>query len=142
MGMLDNDVQRRMLSPILARNMGIFQSRMGQHRVQQLRVYQTNEATARAELSADYAIQAYSQRGLKDAEGRPVGLIQYAANADTAVDEIRKAGQLMGYAPDSSSTPRIGSASPTRRRPRCSTSPRKMPAARSSRLSAARTSSS
>jgi hypothetical protein len=101
MGMLDNDVQRRMLSPILARNMGIFESRMGQHRVQQLRVYQTNEATARAELSADYAIQAYSQRGLKDAEGRPVGLIQYAANADTAIDEIRKAGQLMGYAPDS-----------------------------------------
>jgi hypothetical protein len=101
MGMLDNDVQRRMLSPILARNMGIFQSRMGQHRVQQLRVYQTNESTARAELSADQAIQAYSQRNLKDAEGRPVGLIQYAATADTAIDEIRKAGQLMGYAPDS-----------------------------------------
>ena len=101
MGMLDNDVQRRMLSPILARNMGIFQSRMGQHRVQQLRVYQTNEATARAELSADYAIQAYSQRSMKDAEGRPVGLINYAANADTAIAEIRKAGELMGYAPDS-----------------------------------------
>ena len=101
MGMLDNDVQRRMLSPILARNMGIFQSRMGQHRVQQLRVYQTNESTARAELSADYAIQAYSQRSLKDAEGRPVGLINYAANADTAIAEIRKAGELMGYAPDS-----------------------------------------
>jgi hypothetical protein len=90
-----------MLSPILARNMGIFQSRMGQHRVQQLRVYQTNESTARAELSADYAIQAYSQRSLKDAEGRPVGLINYAANADTAIAEIRKAGELMGYAPDS-----------------------------------------
>ena len=101
MGMLDNDVQRRMLSPILARNMGIFQSRMGQHRVQQLRVYQTNEAQARAELSADYAIQAYPQRNLKDAEGRPVGLIRYAANVDTAVSEIRKAGELMGYAPDS-----------------------------------------
>jgi hypothetical protein len=101
LGMLDNDVQRRMLSPILARNMGIFESRMGQHRVQQLRVYQTNESTARAELSADYAIQAYSQRNMKDAEGRPVGLINYAANADTAVAEIRKAGELMGYAPDS-----------------------------------------
>ena len=101
MGMLDNDVQRRMLSPILARNMGIFESRMAQHRVQQLRVYQTNEAQARSELSADYAIQAYSQRGLKDAEGRPVGLINYAANADTAIAEIRKAGELMGYAPDS-----------------------------------------
>jgi hypothetical protein len=74
---------------------------MGQHRVQQLRVYQTNESTARAELSADYAIQAYSQRSLKDAEGRPVGLINYAANADTAIAEIRKAGELMGYAPDS-----------------------------------------
>jgi hypothetical protein len=90
-----------MLSPILARNMVIFESRMGQHRVQQLRVYQTNESTARAELSADYAIQAYSQRNMKDAEGRPVGLINYAANADTAVAEIRKAGELMGYAPDS-----------------------------------------
>jgi hypothetical protein len=101
LGMLDNDVQRRMLSPILARNMVIFESRMGQHRVQQLRVYQTNESTARAELSADYAIQAYSQRNMKDAEGRPVGLINYAANADTAVAEIRKAGELMGYAPDS-----------------------------------------
>jgi hypothetical protein len=74
---------------------------MGQHRVQQLRVYQTNESQARAELSADYAIQAYSQRNLKDAEGRPVGLIRYAANVDTAVSEIRKAGELMGYAPDS-----------------------------------------
>jgi hypothetical protein len=52
-------------------------------------------------LSADYAIQAYAQRGEKDAEGRPVGLIRYAANADTAVAEIRKAGELMGYAPDS-----------------------------------------
>jgi hypothetical protein len=99
--MLQNDTQRRMLGPILARNMGVFQSRMGQHRVQQVKVYQTNESVARAELSADYAIQAYAQRGEKDAEGRPVGLIRYAANADTAVAEIRKAGELMGYAPDS-----------------------------------------
>ena len=99
--MLQNDTQRRMLTPILSRNMGVFQSRMGQHRVQQVKVYQTNESVARAELSADYAIQAYAQRNEKDAEGRPVGLIRYAANADTAVDEIRKAGELMGYAPDS-----------------------------------------
>lgn len=99
--MLQNDTQRRMLTPILSRNMGVFQSRMGQHRVQQVKVYQTNESVARAELSADYAIQAYAQRGEKDAEGRPVGLIRYAANADTAVAEIRKAGELMGYAPDS-----------------------------------------
>ena len=99
--MLQNDTQRRMLGPILARNMGVFQSRMGQHRVQQVKVYQTNESMARAELSADYAVQAYMQRNEKDAEGRPVGLIRYAANADTAVAEIRKAGELMGYAPES-----------------------------------------
>ena len=99
--MLQNDTQRRMLTPILSRNMGVFQSRMGQHRVQQVRVYQTNESVARSELSADYAIEAYAQRNEKDAEGRPVGLIRYAANADTAIDEIRKAGELMGYAPDS-----------------------------------------
>ena len=99
--MLQNDTQRRMLTPILARNMGVFQSRMGQHRVQQVKVYQTNESVARSELSADYAIEAYAQRNEKDAEGRPVGLIRYAANADTAIDEIRKAGELMGYAPDS-----------------------------------------
>jgi len=99
--MLQNDTQRRMLTPILSRNMGVFQSRMAQHRVQQVKVYQTNESVARAELSADYAIQAYAQRAEKDAEGRPIGLIRYAANADTAVAEIRKAGELMGYAPDS-----------------------------------------
>ena len=99
--MLQNDTQRRMLGPILARNMGVFQSRMGQHRVQQVKVYQTNESMARAELSADYAVQAYMQRNEKDAEGRLVGLIRYAANADTAVMEIRKAGELMGYAPES-----------------------------------------
>ena len=99
--MLQNDTQRRMLTPILSRNMGVFQSRMGQHRVQQVKVYQTNESVARSELSADYAIEAYAQRNEKDAEGRPVGLIRYAANADTAIDEIRKAGELMGYAPDS-----------------------------------------
>lgn len=99
--MLQNDTQRRMLTPILSRNMGVFHSRMAQHRVQQVKVYQTNESVARAELSADYAIQAYAQRAEKDAEGRPIGLIRYAANADTAVAEIRKAGELMGYAPDS-----------------------------------------
>jgi hypothetical protein len=99
--MLQNDTQRRMLTPILSRNMGVFQSRMGQHRVQQVKVYQTNESVARAELSADYAIQAYAQRGEKDAEGRSVGLIRYVANEETAIAEIRKAGELMGYAPDS-----------------------------------------
>jgi hypothetical protein len=64
-------------------------------------VWNTNEAVARSEVNADNAIFAYAQKDEVDANGRPVGMIRYAAYADTAVDEARKAGELMGYAPDS-----------------------------------------
>jgi hypothetical protein len=101
MGTLKNDTQRAMFSPILARNMGMFQSRMQQHRNGQVRVWNTNEAIARSEVNADNAIFAWASRNEKDAAGRPVGMLRYAAYADTAVDEARKAGELMGYAPDS-----------------------------------------
>jgi hypothetical protein len=90
-----------MYAPILARNMGMFQSRMQQHRNGQVRVWNTNEAIARSEVNADNAIFAWASRNEKDAAGRPVGMLRYAAYADTAVDEARKAGELMGYAPDS-----------------------------------------
>jgi hypothetical protein len=101
MGTLQNDTQRAMFAPILARNMGMFQSRMQQHRNGQVRVWNTNEAIARSEVNADNAIFAWASRNEKDAAGRPVGMLRYAAYADTAVDEARKAGELMGYAPDS-----------------------------------------
>ncbi len=101
MDTLQNDTQRSMFSPILARNMAMYQSRMSQHRNGQVRVWNTNEAVARSEVNADNAIFAYAQKDEVDANGRPVGMIRYAAYADTAVDEARKAGELMGYAPDS-----------------------------------------
>ena len=101
MDTLKNDTQRAMYAPILARNMGMFQSRMQQHRNGQVRVWNTNEAIARSEVNADNAIFAWASRAEKDAAGRPVGMLRYAAYADTAVDEARKAGELMGYAPDS-----------------------------------------
>jgi hypothetical protein len=101
MDTLKNDTQRAMYAPILARNMGMFQSRMQQHRNGQVRVWNTNEAIARSEVNADNAIFAWASRNEKDAAGRPVGMLRYAAYADTAVDEARKAGELMGYAPDS-----------------------------------------
>lgn len=101
MDTLKNDTQRAMFAPILARNMGMFQSRMQQHRNGQVRVWNTNEAIARSEVNADNAIFAWASRNEKDAAGRPVGMLRYAAYADTAVDEARKAGELMGYAPDS-----------------------------------------
>jgi len=101
MDTLQNDTQRAMFSPILARNMAMYQSRMSQHRNGQVRVWNTNEAVARSEVNADNAIFAYQQKDEVDANGRPVGMIRYAAYADTAVDEARKAGELMGYAPES-----------------------------------------
>lgn len=101
MDTLKNDTQRAMYAPILARNMGMFQSRMQQHRNGQVRVWNTNEAIARSEVNADNAIFSWASRNEKDAAGRPVGMLRYAAYADTAVDEARKAGELMGYAPDS-----------------------------------------
>jgi hypothetical protein len=101
MGMLDNDVQRRMLSPILARNMGIFQSRMGQHRVQQLRVYQTNEATARSNIYVDASVSAFGQIGRKGAEANEVMTIQFEANKGIALEEARNAARLVGI-PDGS----------------------------------------
>lgn len=101
LGMLDNDVQRRMLSPILARNMGIFESRMAQHRVQQLRVYQTNESKARSDMYVDASVSAFGQIGREDAEANKVMAIQFEANKGIALEEARKAARLVGI-PDGS----------------------------------------
>jgi len=101
MGTLKNDTQRAMFAPILARNMGMFQSRMQQHRNGQVRVWNTNEARARAQVNGDNAIFAYEQRDEVDENGREIGMIRYEAYVQTALDEARKAGELMGYAPGS-----------------------------------------
>ena len=101
MDTLQNDTQRAMFSPILARNMAMYQSRMSQHRNGQVRVWNTNEAVARSEVNADNAIFAYQQKDEVDANGRPVGMIRYSAYQQTAIAEAQKAGELMGYAPES-----------------------------------------
>ena len=101
MGMLDNDVQRRMLSPILARNMGIFESRMAQHRVKQLQVYQTNESKARSDMYVDASVSAFGQIGREGAEADKVMAIQFEANKGVALEEARKAARLVGI-PDGS----------------------------------------
>jgi hypothetical protein len=62
MDTLKNDTQRAMYAPILARNMGMFQSRIQQHRNGQVRVWNTNEAIARSEVNADNAIFAWASR--------------------------------------------------------------------------------
>ena len=101
MDTLQNDTQRAMFSPILARNMAMYQSRMSQHRNGQVRVWNTNEAVARSEVNADNAIFAYQQKDEVDANGRQIGMIRYSAYQQTAIAEAQKAGELMGYAPDS-----------------------------------------
>ena len=101
MDTLQNDTQRAMFSPILARNMAMYQSRMSQHRNGQVRVWNTNEAVARSEVNADNAIFAYQQKDEVDANGRQIGMIRYSAYQQTAIAEAQKAGELMGYAPES-----------------------------------------
>jgi hypothetical protein len=81
--------------------MGMFQSRMQQHRNGQVRVWNTNEARARAQVNGDNAIFAYEQKDEVDANGREIGMIRYEAYVQTALGEARKAGELMGYAPGS-----------------------------------------
>ena len=97
MDSLENDVQRRMLAPILSRNKGLFQSRMWQHHAEQVRVYGTNAALGRAEQQRDLAIEAYAIRNM---DGGP-GLLPHKAYMGSALQETRRAGELMGYAPDS-----------------------------------------
>lgn len=100
MDSLENDVQRRMLAPILSRNKGLFQSRMWQHHAEQVRVYGTKAALGRAQQQSDLAVEAYKQRNM-EVNAKAVGLVPYLAYVETAMSETRKAGKLMGYADDS-----------------------------------------
>lgn len=98
---LQNDTQRRMFSPVVSKNLGMFESSVRKHRTQQVSVYETRERVARSEVNADNAIFAYSMIGMKDQAGRDVGMLDYIAYADSAIDEAEQAGRLMGYGKDS-----------------------------------------
>jgi hypothetical protein len=93
---LGNDTQKRMFQQVAARNMATFQSQMYDHRNAQTKQWASNEAAARADKYSDLAIISYGDRNKTDVAGRPMGLVNYQANLEIAVQEVRKAASLNG----------------------------------------------
>jgi len=102
LGRTTNDVQRKMLMPALSRNMLSFQTRMLDHRDQQVKTYYTNESIARAEQYADSAVRSFVDIDSVDARtGQKRGAVGFEADVHTALDEINKAADAMGLPSDS-----------------------------------------
>ena len=93
---LGNDTQKKMFQQVAARNMATFQSQMYDHRNAQTKQWASNEAAARADKYSDLAIISYGDRNKTDVSGRPMGLVNYQANLEIAVQEVRKAASLNG----------------------------------------------
>lgn len=88
-----NDTQKRMLQPVIARNMMTFQTQLLDHYQRETKVYATGEAKARADMRVQLAIEDYKNRDLLASE--------YRVNEGLALQEITRAGELSGFAPDS-----------------------------------------
>jgi len=88
-----NDTQKRMLEPVIARNMMTFQTQLLDHYQRETKVYAIGEAKARADMRVQLAIQ--------DASNRDVPGSEYRVNEGLALQEITRAGELSGFAPDS-----------------------------------------
>jgi hypothetical protein len=69
---------------------------MYDHRNAQTKQWASNEAAARADKYSDLAIISYGDRNKTDVAGRPMGLVNYQANLEIAVQEVRKAASLNG----------------------------------------------
>ena len=99
MDRLQNDTQRRMFAPVLARNMAQFEARMLAHRNTEAVRFARNESEARATTYSDLAIQAAPARNMRDEQGRPAG--PFHVNLGIALAEVRNAARLAGLPADS-----------------------------------------
>lgn len=88
-----NDTQKRMLQPVIARNMMTLQTQLFDHYEREAKGYATGEAKARSQMRAQLAIEDFKNRDVPTSE--------YQVNAGLALQEIEKAGELAGFAPDS-----------------------------------------
>jgi hypothetical protein len=87
---------------LLARNTMSFQTRMLDHRSQQVKTHYTNESIARSEQYADSAVRAFADADLVDSRtGEKRGMLAFRADVHTALDEINKAADVMGLPADS-----------------------------------------
>lgn len=98
LGGAQNDVQRKMLAPALARHSLGFTLKAAEHRDGQVRVYYGNEAKARAGQFASLAVDAYKTR---DADGSDGSVGKFHANLIVALDEVHKYGATLGVPEDS-----------------------------------------
>jgi hypothetical protein len=99
MDRLQNDTQKRMFAPVLARNMMAAQGAIEDHRDRQVKQYYINENKARAGQYVQKTIDSSDKRNMKDGDGKFVG--PFYENLGVALADMRNAGRAMGFADDS-----------------------------------------
>lgn len=93
---LQNDTQRRMFAPVLARNMMTYKNQIEDHRDTEVKRYAINESKARASQYVQLAINATDTRNEINDKGEPTG--PFNVNLGVALSEIRNVGKSLGIA--------------------------------------------
>ena len=99
LGAAQNETQRQMLAPVLARHTMSFGAQAGDHREKEVSVYYANESKTRANQFVGLAVNAYRSRNTVDKDGHGAGA--FHENMVVALDEIHKYGAAAGLAEDS-----------------------------------------
>lgn len=95
----ENDMQRRLLAPTLARHAMTFTAQAAEHREKEARTYFGNESAARSQQFVNLAINSYQTRNNVDADGNPTG--DFHSNMIVALNEMRDYAHSVGI-PDGS----------------------------------------
>jgi hypothetical protein len=90
---LQNTTQRKMLEPVLARNMMTFQAQALDHRDQEVKRFMANESNARAQQYASLAVDEFENRGVPNSP--------FEVNRGVAIREVQQAAERMGVPQDS-----------------------------------------
>jgi len=90
---LQNTTQRKMLEPVLARNMMTFQAQALDHRDQEVKRFMANESNARAQQYASLAVDEFESRGMPNSP--------FEVNRGVAIREVQQAAARMGVPQDS-----------------------------------------
>ena len=94
--MTENDIQRAMLTPALARNFAAAKNKIVEHRSSQILKWNVSEHQARAGQYAQGAINEFKSMNQVDKWGLPAG--KFTENLYVAHKDMHEAGVLMGFA--------------------------------------------
>lgn len=92
----ENDIQRAMLTPALARNFAAAKNKIVEHRSSQILKWNVSEHQARAGQYAQGAVNEFKSMNQVDAYGLPSG--KFTENLYVAHKDMHEAGVLMGFA--------------------------------------------